>query len=62
MLFLRDWELEDARDAAMAKQSLLNAATHLMNEYLPATSTIGHYHAWYSGDLAAVDILRNLAR
>lgn len=61
-LFLRDWELEDARDVAAAKQPLLNAAAHLMSEYLPTTSTIGHSHPWYSGDLAAVDLLNKLAK
>jgi hypothetical protein len=61
MLFLRDYELEESRDIALAKQSLLNAAAHLMCEYMPATSTIGHSHFCYSGDLAAVDILRKLA-
>lgn len=61
MLFLHDWELEDARDGARAKQSLLNAAAHLMSEY-PSTETLGHSHYCYSGDLAAVDLLHKLAK
>jgi hypothetical protein len=60
-LFLHDWELEDARDVAAAKQSLLNAAAHLMSEY-PSTEALGHSHYCYSGDLAAVDLLRKLAK
>jgi hypothetical protein len=58
-LFLHDCELEDARDIAMAKQSLLNAAAHLMSEYR-STETLGHSHYCYNGDLAAVDLLTKL--
>ena len=60
-LFLREWELEEARDLARTRQTLHNAASHLMSEYQPATSTIGHSHYCYSGDLAAVDLLNRTA-
>lgn len=60
-LFLREWELEEARDLARTRQTLRNAASHLMSEYQPTTSTIGHSHYCYSGDLAAVDLLNRTA-
>ena len=53
----RVYHVADGRDLAVAKQSLMHAADHLMSQYNPI-ETIGHSHYCYSGDLKAVDLLR----
>jgi hypothetical protein len=60
--YMTSWRgFREANERAWAKQSLLHAAAHLMAEYQPATSTLGHRHYCYSGDLAAVELLYKAA-